>query len=213
MKEQDIDQVAEIAGAAKQLFKAFEDQLGEVMASQRLASKEANEAFANTRRALQQLLQQAREAAEVARNSQEGLLRGWQTQVTEKSKAAGSEMARQFGEEIAKGLEKRLAELADQVETATRRLTWKSILSWTLGIAIAIPLTVDIGIRAFMPSVEDMTIPGLSVAQTHDVLTRIHLCWPDPRKQQDFHVCVVADDPPRVTRDPWGKPAVIAQGM
>ncbi len=54
MKDPDIDQVAEIVGTAKQLFRAFEDQLGEVMASQRLASKEANEAFADTRRALQQ---------------------------------------------------------------------------------------------------------------------------------------------------------------
>jgi hypothetical protein len=213
MREEDIDQVAEIAGAAKQLFKAFEDQLGEVMASQRLASKEANEAFADTRRALQQLLHRAKEASDGVRKSQEDLFRGWQAHVTENSKAAGGEMARKFGEDIAKGLEKRLAELAEQVEVATRRLTWKSILSWALGIAIAIPLTVDIGIRAFMPSVEDMTIPGLSVAQTHDVLTRIHLCWPDPRKQQDSHVCVVTDDPPHITRDPWEKPAVIARGM
>jgi len=213
MKEQDIDQVAEITAAAKQLFGAFEVQLGEVMASQRLAGKEANEAFADTRRALQRLLHHAQEASDAVREAQEGLFRGWQAHVAENSKAAGSEMARRFGEEIAKGLENRLAELAGQVETATRRLAWKSILSWTLGIAIAIPLTVDVGIHAFMPSVEDMTIPGLSVAQTHDVLTRIHLCWPDPRKQQDFHVCVVTDDPPHITRDPWEKPAVIARGM
>ena len=213
MKDEDIDQVAEIAGTAKQLFRAFEDQLGEVMASQRLASKEANEAFADTRRALQQILYRAEEVSDAVRKAQEGLFRGWQAHVAENSKAAGGEMARKFGEEIAKGLEKRLAELAEQVEAATRRLTWKSMLSWTLGIAFAIPLTVDIGIHAFMPSVEDMTIPGLSAAQTHDVLTRIGLCWPDPRKQQDFHVCVVTDDPPHITRDPWEKPAVIARGM
>lgn len=213
MKDPDIDQVAEIVGTAKQPFRAFEDQLGEVMASQRLASKEANEAFADTRWALQQILYRAEEVSDAVRKAQEGLFRGWQAHVAENSKAAGSEMARKFGEEIAKGLEKRLAELAEQVEAATRRLTWKSMLSWTLGIAFAIPLTVDIGIHAFMASVEDMTIPGLSVAQTHDVLTRIGLCWPDPRKQQDFHVCVVTDDPPHITRDPWEKPAVIARGM
>jgi hypothetical protein len=179
MDEQDIDQAAEIAGAAKQLFRAFEDQLGEVIASQRLASREANEALADMRRSLQQLLYRAQEASEAASKTQAELSRGWQAHVKENSRVAGGEMARKFGEEIAKGLEQRLGELAEQVETATRRLTWKSMLSWTLGIAIAIPLTVDIGIHAFMPSVEDMTVPGLSVTQTRDVLTRITLCWPD----------------------------------
>ena len=87
------------------------------------------------------------------------------------------------------------------------------MLIWMVGIAIAIPLTVDIGIQAFRPRVEDMTIPGLSVTQTHDVLRRITLCWPDRRKLQDAHVCVITDDTPHVTRAPHEEPAVIARGM
>ena len=76
MNEQDIDQVAEIAGTAKQLFRAFEDQLGEVMAAQRLASKEANEALAETRRTLQELLQRAKEASNAANKIQDGAVSG-----------------------------------------------------------------------------------------------------------------------------------------
>ncbi len=208
-----MDQAAEIVGVTKELFKAFEDQLAEVMASQRLATREANEALAETRKNLRGLLQHARESVEVARAAQEELRRGWQLHVAENSKAAGSEMARRFGEQITKGLGKRLAELADQAEMATRRLSWKSTLTWVLGLAIAIPLTVTLGIQTFMPTVDQMSIPGLSVAQTRDVVSRITLCWPQRNDIRNEHVCIVTDDPPRVTRAPHEETAVVVRGM
>jgi len=213
MDEQDIDQAAEIVGVAKELFRAFEVQLGEVMATQRLASKEANEALAETRKSLRGLLQHAKEAGEVARAAQEELRRGWQLHVAENSKAAGSEMARRFGEEIAKGLEKRLAELTRDAEIATRRLTWESTLTWVVGLVIAIPLSINIGIRAFMPTIDEMSLPGLSVSQTHDVVSRITLCWPRHTDILDQHVCVMTDDPPKVTRAPHDEAAVVVRGM
>jgi hypothetical protein len=52
-----------------------------------------------------------------------------------------------FGAEIAAGIEMRLVELARAPEAATRRLSWKSTLSWALGLAIAIPLTINLGIH------------------------------------------------------------------
>jgi hypothetical protein len=213
MKEQDIDEAVDIAGVAKELFNAFEARLGEVMATQRLAAREASEALAETRSALGKLLSQAREGSEALRAAQEELKRNWQMHVAENSKAAGRELARAFGEQIAAGLEQRLAELASQAERATRRLSWKSTLSWGLALAIAIPLTITLGIRAFMPSLEEQSIPGLSVAQTHDVLSRITLCFPHRNDIRDAHVCVATDDPPRLTRGPHGEAAVVARGM
>lgn len=213
MKEQDIDQAVEIAGAAKELFNAFEARLGEVMANQRLAAREASEALAETRGALMKLLSQAREGSETVRAMQDELRRNWQMHVAENSKAAGREMARAFGAEIAAGLEGRLAKLAGQAELATRRLTWGSTLRWALALGIAIPLTITLGIRAFMPTLEDQSIPGLTVAQTHDVLSRITLCFPHRNDIRDAHVCVATDDPPRLTRGPQGEAVVVARGM
>lgn len=213
MDERHIDAAAEIVGAAKELFKAFESRLAEVMASQRLASHETNEAMAETRKTLMGLLQHARDISDMARAAQEDLRRGWQLHVAENSKAAGSEMARKFGQEIAKGLEARLSELTQQAEIATRRLTWRSTLTWALGLAIGIPLTINLGIRAFMPTADEMSIPGLSVSQTHDVVSRITLCWPQRNDIRDEHVCVMTHDPPRVTRAPHEETTVVVRGM
>jgi hypothetical protein len=94
-----------------------------------------------------------------------------------------------------------------------RRLTWKSTLSGALRLATAIPLTINFGIRAFTPSVNEQSIPGLIVTQTHDVLSRITLCWPRPNDPQDAHVCVVTDDPPQLTHGWRGQAAVVARGM
>ncbi|MGH8132563.1 MAG: hypothetical protein ACRETP_04925 [Steroidobacteraceae bacterium] len=209
----DTDQLAEIAGVAKELFKAFEEQLGEVMATQRLAGKEASEALAETRRALTELLRHAKQTVEGMRAVQEELRQKWAFHVAENSKAAGRELAHAFGAEIAAGLEQRLKELAGQADIATRRLSWESTLRWALGLAIAIPLTITLGIRTFMPSVQDLSIPGLTVTQTHAVLSRITLCWPKPNNLRDAHVCVMTDDPPRLTRGPHEEPVVVARGM
>ncbi|MGH8227243.1 MAG: hypothetical protein ACREU3_04940 [Steroidobacteraceae bacterium] len=213
MKEQDIDQAAEIAGVAKELFKAFEDQLGEVMATQRLASKEANEALAQTRRELRELLNQARQAGEAMRATQEELRRNWQMHVAENSKAAGREIARAFGAEIAAGLEGRIAKLAGEVERVTHRLTGKIALRWTLGLAIAIPLMILLGLNAFMPRPPDRSIPGLTTDQVQEVLSRITPCFPHRNDLHDAHVCVMTDDPPHLTRGPHGEAVVVAHGM
>jgi hypothetical protein len=213
MEQQDIDQAAEIAGVAKELFKAFEDRLGEVMATQRLAANEANESLAETRRELRELLNHARQASEAMRATQEELRRNWQMHVAENSKAAGREMARAFGTEIAAGLEGRLAKLAGEVATATRRLSWRTTLPWALALAIAIPLTITLGLSAFMPRPADPSIPGLTADQAHAVLSRITLCFPQRYDLQDVHVCVATDDPPRLTRGPHEEAVVVVRGM
>lgn len=213
MKEREIEEAAEIAGAAKELFKAFEDSLAEVMATQRLATREAGEALAEARSTLAKLQQQAKEGSEAMRTMQEELRRNWQMHIAENSKAAGREMARAFGAEMAAGLERRLKELAGQAEMATRRLAWRSTLRWVLGLAIGIPLTILLGLDAYMPRPPDPSIPGLTADQAHDVLSRITPCWPQPDRIGDAHVCVVTDNPPRLTRGPHGEAVAVARAM
>ena len=80
-------------------------------------------------------------------------------------------------------------------------------------LGLGIPLTIMLGIRIFMPNVEDQTIPGLTVAQTRDVLSRITLCWPHSSDLRDAHVCMLTDDPPRLTRGPHREAVVVARGI
>ncbi|HXS29091.1 MAG TPA: hypothetical protein VN730_15640 [Steroidobacteraceae bacterium] len=213
MKEQEIDQAAEVAGLAKEIFRAFESQLGEVMATQRLAAREASEALADTQIKLSKLLFEARQASDAMRAMQHELSRNWQMHVAENSKAAGRDMALAFGAEIAAGLEQRLEKLAIQAERATRRLTLRAAFPWVMGLAIAIPVIIAIALSALMPRPADPSILGLTADQTHDVLSRIAICAPYKNDMGDLHVCVATDDPPRLIRDPHNKATVIVRGM
>lgn len=206
-------QATELVAAAKGLLNEFESRLGEVVSGQRVAESELRAESTRITHHLQELANRARDLA----NDQRALLtrieRDWQLKIEENATRAGERQAQAFGQSIAAGLEKRLARLAGEVERATRRLSWKVTLGWALGLAIGIPLAINVGIEAFAPSVADQSIPGLTVAQTHEVLSRIELCWPKPTHFSDVHVCVATDDPPRLTRGPHEEAAAIARGM
>ncbi|HVA41014.1 MAG TPA: hypothetical protein VNF49_10140 [Candidatus Binataceae bacterium] len=208
MTAQDLDQAAEIAGVAKELFAAFEARLGEVMAQQRLAGQEANHALAETRRVLAELLRHAQQSSEALRAAQEELRGTWQLHVAENAKAAGAEMARTFGHEIAAGLRQRLEKLGDAVDRVTRRFEWVSALKWGLGgvfVAIlALSLAAGVLIRTVAPSVD-----GLSDQQVRLAITRLASC----RVGEERHVCAAIDDKLHAGKGPSGNALVVLSGM
>lgn len=217
MNREDLERLeheaAETLGAMKALLNEFESRLGEVVSAQRVAESELRAESTRITHHLQELASRARELASDQRALLTRIERDWQLKIEENAGRAGERQAQAFGQSIAVGLEKRLATLAGEVERATRWLSWKTVLGWALGLAIGIPLAINVGIAAFAPSLADQSIPGLTVAQTHEVLTRIELCWPKPNNFSDAHVCVATDDPPRLTRGPHGEAVVIARGM
>jgi hypothetical protein len=180
---------AEVVGAAKELFKAFEERLGEVMASQRLASSEARNEAANARALLRKLVQRAEETASDQRAALDMLRENWWFNIEENAKASGAEMALTFGEKITEGLEQRLTRLTEDVERATRRFGWISALKWGTGIAFGIALSIAIGVWALVPSVE-----GLSHPQVRAAMARIVRC----QVGKELHVCVQLDQKPVV---------------
>jgi len=206
-------ELAEALGAMKDLFREFEARLGEVVSAQRLASSEARNEATKARAALEELVRAAKTLVEAQRQALTELRQGWQLHVAENSKAAGREMARAFGEEMAGGLQQSLAQLAGRAEIATRRLTWQTHALWAMGVGVGIALLVMFGIHTFTPTVDELSIPGLSAMQTHEVLSRITLCWPQPKNLRDAHVCVVTDNPPQLTRGPHSEAAVVVRGM
>jgi hypothetical protein len=221
-------EAAETVGAMKELFKEFEKRIGEVMSVQRMSSSEARTEGAQVVQHLQELARCSKALVEQQRGALGRIEQEWQLRIDSNAQRAGEAQAKAFGERIAQGLQGRLEDLAAQVETSTRQLTWRSSLRWVLGIALAIPLTVAICVSIFQPSTEgsrnvakaEVTVPdlgkpgsaiGLSPAQTRDALSKISVC--EVAKTADWHACIEVDSPPRMGLGALDKPRVVIRGM
>ena len=217
MNPQDLERMeteaAEIVGAMKELFKEFENRLGEVVSMQRIA---ASESRAEGARAIQQLRELAASARDLVGEQRQLLThveRDWQLHIDGNAQRAGEAQAKAFGESIAQGLHERLADLALRVERTTLRLSWKVVLGWALGMAIAIPLSISVGVQTFAPSIEKLSVEGLTPEQTRDTLSRVVRCRVHQNDWHDWHVCVVVDDSPRLAKGTSGEALVVLRGM
>ena len=206
-------EAAEIVGAVKELFKEFENRLGEVVSVQRIAASESRAEGARAVQQLKELALSARELVGTQRQLLTRIERDWQLHIDGNAQRAGEAQAKAFGESIAQGLHERLAELATRVEATTRRLSWKVVLGWALGIAIAIPLSISVGVQTFAPSVEKLSVAGLTPEQTSDALSRVVRCRVNKNDWHDWHVCIAVDDSPRLTKGSRGEALVVLRGM
>jgi hypothetical protein len=232
MNQQDLtrleSEAAEIVGALKELFKEFEKRIGEVVSVQRVSASEARAEGAQAIQHLQELTHFSKNLVDQQHNLLARVERDWQLRIDSNAQRAGEAQAKAFGENVARGLQERLAELGAQVDDSIRQLTWKSSLRWGLGIALAIPLTVAVCVSAFLPrtqeklSVErpalsqpDFGKPGgaigLSVAQTREAISKLSVC--EVAKTADWHACIEVDSPPPVGLGTVDKPRVVVRGM
>jgi len=232
MNQQDLTRLeteaAEIVGAMKDLFKECEKRIGEMVSVQRVSASEARTEGAEAVQQLQELTRCSKNLVDEQRSLLARIEQEWQLQIDSNAQRAGEAQAKAFGESIGRGLEGRLADLAARVEASTHRLTWKSSLRWTLGIALAIPLTVAICVGAFLPSAQRKptvetsalgppdfgrpTAPiGLSAAKTREVLSKVSVC--EVAKTADWHACIEVDSPPRMGLGAVDKPRVVVRGM
>jgi hypothetical protein len=221
-------EAAETVGAMRELFKEFEKRIGEVISVQRLSSSETRTEGAQVLQHLQELARCSKALVEQQRGVLGRIEQEWQLRIDGNAQRAGEAQAKAFGESIAQGLQGRHADLAAQVETSTRQLTWKSSLRWVVGIALAIPLTVAICVSAFVPNTPEnrnipgaeLTVPelgkagnaiGLSPAQTRELLSKVSVC--EVAKTEDWHACIEVDSPPRMGLGAVDKPRVVVRGM
>jgi hypothetical protein len=196
-------QMAEIVGEMKALFSEFRQQLGTMVNQARIASSEAREEGVKARASLGELVRVATVIVAGQREAVHVLRKDWQLHVAENSRAAGAEIARAFGAQIASGLQQKLECMSIAVERATQRFGWMTALKWTGGIAVGIVLTVLLGLWAFLPRVE-----GLPWHFVRAGAAQLRLC----QVGQEAHVCVATDDKPRLVSGPDGK-AVVVRGM
>lgn len=227
MDQQDLvrfeSEAAEVVGAMKELFKEFERHLGEVVSAQRMASSEARAQGAEVTKDIHELRSSARIMVTEQRELLARLEREWQLRIDETAKRAGETQAKAFGAHIAQGLQGQIMALGAEVKRATQAtqgLAWKTSLRWVLGIALAIPLTVGICVSALSPHdpssaepIRKAVIPNmaLTAAQTQEAIDKLSLC--QAPRLNGWHVCVEADNPPRVGFGEDDKPRVFVQGM
>jgi len=221
MNERDLEQAAEILGAMKDLFKEFENRLGEVVSTQRIASSEARAEGAKVSKDLHELALSARILVNEQRDLVKRLEQEWQLRIDQNAQRAGEAQAKAFGENIVRGLQGQLAALAADVKSSTRRYTWRSSLQWVLGIAVAIPLTVGLCVSAFLPATEKPLIDkrnvglpsaiGLTAAQTRAAISKLSVC--QVSKTNDWHTCIEVDSPPRMGLGAVDRPRVVVRGM
>jgi hypothetical protein len=231
MDQQDVarfeTEAAEIIGAMKELFKEFENRIGEVVSVQRVSASEARNEGAQTARQLQELTRLSRSLVDEQRNLLARIEREWQLRIDSNAQRAGEAQAKAFGESIAHGLEDRLTDLASQVEVATRRYTWKSAWPWAFGVAFAIPLTAAVCLNASSPG-GNQRVPdaemraklnaakpafpiNLSEAQAREALSKLSLC--QVQKTLDWHACIEVDSPPHIGFGGMNPMRVAIRGM
>ena len=226
MNQQDLvrleTEAAEVVGAMRDLFREFERHLGEVISAQRMASTEARAEGAKVTKDLHELRTSAGIMVREHRDLVARIEKEWQLKIDDNAQRAGEAQARAFGENITRGLQTQITALGAEVKRATQAtqgLAWKTSLRWVLGIAIAIPLTVAICVSALSPhdsapgGQATAVIPNMALTsvQTQEAVAKLSLC--QVPRTDGWHVCIEAEDPPRVGFGGDDKPRVVVRGM
>jgi hypothetical protein len=227
MNQQDLvrleTEAAEVVGAMRDLFREFERHLGEIVGAQRMASSEARAEGATVIKDIHELRTSAGIIVREQRDLVARIEKEWQLKIDDNAKRAGEAQAKAFGENIARGLQRQITELEAEVRRATQAtqgFAWKTSVRWVVGIALAIPLTVGICVSALSPhdsSPGEQTgkavIPNMALtsAQTQEAVAKLSLC--QVPRINGWHVCIEADNPPRVGFGEDDKARVVVRGM
>ena len=233
MNQQDLahleTEAAEVVGAMRDLFREFERHLGEIVSTQRMASTEARAEGAQVTKDLHELRTSARVLVSDQRELVARIEREWQLRIDQTAQRAGEAQAKAFGENIARGLQGKVAELVVEIERVKKGFALKASLRWILGIALAIPLTVGVCVSALESHDEPTgkreavernnieppgglpTVMGLTAEQTREAASKLSLCRVP--KINGWHVCIDVENPPQVGLGEFDKPRVIVRGM
>jgi hypothetical protein len=214
MTPQDLNHLestaAEILGTLKSLFTQFESHLTETTTLHRTATTQATQDLHTLRTTAQTLLSEQR--ALITR-----LEKDWHLRIDQTAHRAGEAQAQAFGEKITQGLQAKVDDLSNRLESTTRNLTWKNNFRWAAGIAVAIPLTIGICVTALVPPRDDLAqhppiAIGLTPAQAQEAVTKLSYCQV-PRSTDGWHVCIEVENPPRIGYGEDDQPRMVVRGM
>jgi hypothetical protein len=198
-------QAAELIAVVKGLVREFEARIGEAVSTQRVAASEARAEGVKITGQLENIGRYANDLLTRQRTLLTQIEKDWQLHIDENARRAGAEQARQFGEALIEGVCEPLAVLARDIQNTTARFTWASLLKWGGGIGLGIALTIALGVKALVPSVDD-----LSPSQVRTAMSHLASCQIDKKD----HVCIDIDDKPRIVRGLKGDELVVrVKGM
>jgi hypothetical protein len=197
-------QAAEIVGAAKGLFDEFEARLAQALNDQKLTNAQTRDDAVQLRKVLQEVVASSKAVVDAREREGNRIVQEWKTLFQDLARKAGQEQAQAFGESLSAGLRKDISALSKATQQATGRLQWSSILSWAVGVALAIPLTIAIGVWALLPSVEGVD----------PLRVRVAMAFLEPCEiKGKTRVCFPVDDNPELVRRKDGRELTAVRGL
>ncbi len=192
-------QAAEIVGAAKGLFNEFESRLAQALNEQKLTNAQARDDAIQLQKVLKDVVASSKLVVDAREREAARIVEEWKGLFQDLARKAGAAQAQAFGESLSVGLRSDIDALSRATKQATGRLWWSSIVSWAIGIALAIPLTIALGVWALLPTVEGVDPWRVQIAMQ----------WMQPcevaGKQR---LCIAVDDKPQTVPSGHGYPLV-----
>jgi hypothetical protein len=197
-------QAAEIVSAVKGMLSEMESHLAQSVNDQRVNNVQAREEAVRLQALFKDVSTQLRTLTESARKDFADIRTEWKQPLQDAAKAAGAAQAQAFGEQISAGVKRQLDEVSRDARSALDRYHWTSIAAWAIGVGLAIPLTVALGVWALLPQ-SDVIDP---------LRVRLAIVLLEPCEVAgETRVCVPVDDKPQLVRTKNGRELTPVRGL
>lgn len=208
MSQKDLEafesQIAELVTVAKAMMGESTSQLAQAVNEQRVNNVQAREEAVRLQAAVRDLSIQLKTLTELARKEFADIRNDWKEPLQDAARAAGAAQAQAFGENISAGVRRQLEAVSRDAEHALARYHWTSVAAWAVGVGLAIPLTVAIGVWALLPNSDHLDPLRVRVA-----VALIESCEIDGKAR----LCVPIDERPQVTRTEDKRLMVAVRGL
>lgn len=197
-------QAAQIVSAAKGLLTEFETRLAQAVNDQRVTNAQSREEAARLQAILKDVATQTKALTAMTRKDLGDIRAEWRQPFEDAARASGRAQAQAFGHEIGLGLSSQLEKVTERARWALNRYHWASIATWAIGVGIAIPLTVALGVWAVLPSVE-----GVEPWRVQIAMQRLERCEVAGKPR----LCIAVDDKPSLLKGASGQPVTAVRGL
>jgi len=197
-------QAAQIVSAAKGLLTEFEARLAQAVNDQRVTNAQAREEAARLQAILKDVSTQTKALTATTRKDLGDIRNEWRQPFEDAARESGRAQAQAFGQSISAGLRSQLEDVTERARWALNRYHWASIATWAIGVGIAIPLTVALGVWALLPSVD-----GVDPLRVRVAMSKLEPC----EFRGKPRLCIAVDDKPELWKGASGEPVTAVRGL
>lgn len=146
------NQAAELLSVFKGMASEATSHIAQSVNDQRVNNAQAREEAVRLQAVFKDVSMQLKTLTDSARREFADIRSDWKEPLQEAARAAGAAQAQAFGESISAGVRRQLDAVTRDAQSALSRYHWTSVAAWAIGVGLAIPLTVAIGVWALLPS-------------------------------------------------------------